>query len=150
MCCNKSHKELSLGGRHWAGRPEGWLMKLSRKCFIATIITLAVVVGVLFIKAWPGCFISAAMLVFAITTSAMCLYIQFPNVSYEMVSTYVDKCSQDFFNRVVDTVLIWEGFCLAAGLACLSLPWWVVMIAEIINITVLWSLLMSVRKVIRV
>ena len=170
MYCNNSHQKLTdyisycqngvsrTGELPWnrkaittttssSKKKENWVKRLSRKCIIATVVTLAVAVGVLLIKAWPGCFISAAMLLFAIATSAMGLFIQSPGISTEMSKTYGDKSREDFFNHIVDIVLIWEGFWLAAGLACLALPWWAVMIAEMVNIMVLWGVLVNLSEV---
>ena len=169
MYCNNCHQKLPdntttcpncsthLGELPWARKPvitasyapkkeEDWFKKLVRKCLIATVVTLAIATVILLFKAWPGCFISAALLLFALITSGMCLFFQLPGNSPDFIGKNSDECPKDFLNHVVDIVLIWEGFWLAAGLACLALPWWAVMIAEMVNILALWGVLMSILE----
>ena len=112
---------------------ESWMQRLLRKCIVATIVTLIIAVLLLIIKIWPGCLISAALLLFAIATTIFSILIQVPDITEEFEGMTDEKVGT-FLNHILNMILIWEGFWLAAGLVCLAFTWWAVLIAEIINI----------------
>lgn len=124
------HKRLTL---NWRREKEPWMQRLLRKCIVATIVTLIIAVLLLVIKIWPGCLISAALLLFAIASTIFSILIQVPDITEEFEGMNDEKVGA-FLNHILNMILIWEGFWLAAGLVCLAFTWWAVLIAEIINI----------------
>lgn len=137
--CNR----ISLNRRN---SEESWIQKLKRKCIIATIITLAIAVLILVIKIWPGCLISASLLLFAIATTVLSFVVQLPDVSKEAENEKDERTIANLFNHMINMILIWEAFWLAAGLVCLAFSWWAVLIAEIINIVGLFIFAVGVLE----
>lgn len=114
-----------------------WMQKLLTKCILATIATLAIAVLILLFHIWPGCFVSGALLLFALATTAACIALNIPEVSIDFVNQLGEDRACSLYNQIVNVTLIWEAFWLAVGLVCMFFPWWVVLIAESANISIL-------------
>lgn len=130
-----------------ATRPlkENWLKRLMRKCLIATVATLSIAVLLLIIEVWPGCLISAALLVYALASSIACIVIQSGDVIYELKEEYAgEEKVALLLNHIVNISLIWEAFWLAAGLVCMMFTWWAVLIAEFLNLTLLLAIIAGI------
>lgn len=137
------YKRLSF---NWENDQESWVRKLKHKCIIATIITLAIAVFILVVKIWPGCLISASLLLFAIATTILSFVVQLPDVTKDVENEKDERTVANLLNHLINMVLIWESFWLAAGLVCLAFSWWAVLIAEIINLVGLFIFIVAVLE----
>ena len=113
------------------------MRRLMTKCIIVTVATLAVAVIILLFNVWPGCLISASLLLYAMAGTAGCIAVQMPGVSGDLEKDMGADRASLLLNQVVNLSVIWEVFWLAAGLVCLSFSWWAVLIAEFVNLSAL-------------
>lgn len=118
-----------------------WMHRLMTKCIVVTVATLAVAVAILLFNPWPGCLISASLLLYAIAGTAGSIAIQLPDVGDNLDRDMGADKAFHLLDHIVNLTVIWELFWLAAGLVCLIFPWWAVLIAEIVNLSVLMMLI---------
>lgn len=114
-----------------------WMRRLMTKCIIVTVATLAVSVIILMFNVWPGCLVSASLLLYALAGTAGCIAVQLPGVCDDLERDMGSDRASLLLNQIVNLSVIWELFWLAAGLVCLSFSWWAVLLAEFVNLSVL-------------
>lgn len=122
-----------------------WKKKIMIKCLLATIVTLAVGVGMLVVEAWPGCLISLALLIYAMATTAASIIVPGEMCDIdEMIREAGEQRVSMVLNQIVNVSLVWEVFWLAAGLVCMMFSWWAVFLAEFLNIIILFGIVAGI------
>lgn len=113
---------------------KDWLRRLTTKCVIVTVVTLIIAIVIMLYRIWPGCLISAALLLYALAGTVGCIAMQLPEVAEDMKGEMGEVRIFLLINQVVNLSIIWEAFWFAAGLVCMAFTWWAVLIAEFVNL----------------
>lgn len=88
---------------------ENWRKRLLIKCIISTSVTLMVAALVMFVNFWPGCLVSAALLVFAVAMTVLTIAFQSDKVIGYCDPGLSDERLEYICNSVLNLLLI---FCL--------------------------------------
>ena len=121
-----------------------WMHRLIIKCIIVTVATLAVAVTILSFNPWPGCLISASLLLYAIAGTVGCIAIPWFGLGEDLEQAKGADRAYGLLNQIINLSVIWELFWLATGLVCLMFSWWAVLIAEFVNLSVLMMLIVGI------
>lgn len=116
------------------GKVRNWKQKILKKSIITTLLSLALAIGILILKPWPGCLISIGMLLFSITTGLFSVFILNPKLSEKFISELGEAGTETLMNHLLNLIMIWGYFFFIAGVVCIYINWWSVLIAEIINV----------------
>lgn len=117
------------------GKTESWLGRLLKKILIATIIALVLAVVALLVQPWPGCLISAELLLFVIVLGICSILLTQPDIQEDLVEEIGESKAYSMLNFAVNLVLVWGYFFCVVGAVfwIFDYEWWVVLIAEIIG-----------------
>ena len=112
------------------------LSDVIRKSFISTVIALILAIVMLIIKAWPGCLVSAGVLLFAIATAVYGIVVRAMDMEEPIgVDSEKDKKKAvGLLNHLLNIVILWGYFFFIVGVVCVFISWWAVLIAEIIGV----------------
>ena len=117
------------------GKSDSWLGRLLRKCLIATIIALVLAVIALLVEPWPGCLISAELLLFAIILAVCSIILMQPEVQEDLVEEVGESKASTMLNFILNLILVWGYFFCVVGIVfwMFDYAWWAILIAEIIG-----------------
>lgn len=109
-----------------------WTQLTLRKTIISIIVTMFLGVLILFIKAWPGCCISACMF----TLSVILTIYSFLVINLDKKESDKEKKKQIQQNLThgLNIILLWGSFFFVLGVIAMFISWWAVLIVEFIGI----------------
>ena len=109
-----------------------WYQQTMRKTMVSIIVALLLEICMLMYKPWPKCIISIGMLALAV---ALVIF-SFQVVKTELldVSEEEKDLLQSKLGHLLNILLILGGCFFIAGVVCLFISWWAVLLTEIIGI----------------
>ncbi len=114
-------------------KKKDWPQFMLRKTIVSIIVTMLLGVLILLTKAWPGCFVSIFMLTLAVILSIYSFLVI--NLDKRYVDEETKEQTRQNLSNGLNIILLWGAFFFIAGVICMFISWWAVLIVVSIGIT---------------